>query len=100
MAAIGATRGAVPMHEEPAVSPTASPRWSGNHFIALPIVPPYTAPAPTPPRTYQKYRDWMVGAQLPDPYPPRPTRTPPMAMMTRGPTLSMSNPSTGTTHVS
>src|SRR5205823_13253985 len=54
MAAIGMTVSAEPAPNPAAVSPAASPRRPGNHFTALPIHVPYTAPAPMPPSTAAK----------------------------------------------
>jgi hypothetical protein len=48
MFAMGDTVKAEPAPKPAAVRPAASPRWSGNHFIALPMAVPYTMPAPRP----------------------------------------------------
>src|SRR5262249_18964775 len=50
MLKMGFTVSAEPAPKPAAVNPAASPRYSGNHFRALPIAVPYTMPAPIPER--------------------------------------------------
>ena len=99
MLAIGATVKADPAPKPAAVSPAASPRWSGNHFIARPMAVPYTMPAPIPATAYERYRA-VSDSALPAPTQPRPANTPPSITSSLGPNVSTSQPSKGTSHVS
>src|SRR5581483_5546150 len=99
MLAMGITVSAAPAPKPAAVSPAASPRLSGNHLSALPTQVPYTAPAPIPPITAEKY---SMPSELA--YELRiheiPARMPPTSTTGRGPNRSISQPSTGTSQVS
>src|SRR5712692_5804469 len=99
MLAMGATVNADPAPKPAAVSPAASPRWSGNHFSALPIAVPYTTPAPRPANAYEPYRA-VSDSAFPLPTQPSPARTPPSITRSLGPNLSTSHPSNGTSQVS
>src|SRR4030095_557723 len=99
MLAIGITVTAAPAPKTAAVRPAARPRLSGNHLSALPTQVPYTQPAPTPPITAPAYSigrvsAWEFRTQA------RPARIAPPATTGRGPNLSTSQPSIGTSQVS
>src|SRR5579864_1460104 len=99
MLAIGMTVSAAPAPKPAAVSPAARPRLSGNHLRALPTQVPYTAPAPMPPTTAEKYstpRDVAYEFMTQD----KPARIPPTSTTGRGPNRSINQPSTGTSQVS
>src|SRR5579872_2455873 len=99
MLAIGITVSAAPAPKPAAVKPAARPRLSGNHLSALPTQVPYTAPAPTPPTTAEKYNTpselaYELMTQE------SPARMPPTRTTGRGPNLSIAQPSIGTSQVS
>src|SRR5579864_943701 len=99
MLAIGITVTAAPAPKPAAVRPAARPRRSGNHFNALPTHVPYTPPAPIPAMTADTYSIGKVVAYELMTH-ARPAHTAPPATTGRGPNLSTSQPSTGTSHVS
>src|ERR1700709_45024 len=99
MLAIGTTVIAAPAPKPAAVRPAARPRRSGNHFSALPTQVPYTPPAPIPAMTADTYNIGNVVASEFMPH-ASPAHTAPTATTGRGPNLSTSQPSTGTSHVS
>src|SRR5260370_34923139 len=96
---MGARVKAGPAPNPAAVSPAASPRWSGNHFKALPTAVPYTIPAPIPERAYERYRPESVSA-FPLANQPTPARMPAIITSSLGPNLSTNQPSKGTSQVS
>src|SRR5438874_13398129 len=89
---------AVPPPNPAAMMPDASPRRSLNHFSADPIDPLYTKAAPMPARQYVPY---SIGNEVayPRPAQPRPHSSPAALMNPRGPRRSISQPSSGWTHV-
>src|SRR5665213_3522573 len=95
----GITVTAAPAPNPAEVKPAAKPRRPANHFSAFPMHVPYTIPAPTPATTapaYNTVSEWAFASithAIPE-------RTPPVATMTRGPYLSTSAASNGTSHVS
>src|SRR5580698_6932092 len=99
MLAIGITVIAAPAPKPAAVNPAARPRRSGNHFNALPTHVPYTPPAPIPAITEAVYSSASDVAQEYITH-AMPAHNAPQATTGRGPNLSTSQPSTGTSHVS
>ncbi|MNN33898.1 hypothetical protein D3C81_1476750 [compost metagenome] len=99
MLAIGITVIAAPAPNPAAVSPAASPRLSGNHFSALPTQVPYTPPAPMPAITAAIYNSGSVVAYAFITH-ASPAQIAPPATTGRGPNLSTSQPSSGTSQVS
>src|SRR5450631_710835 len=99
MSAMGTTVSAAPAPNPAAVSPAARPRLSGNHFSALPTQVPYTQPAPMPAMTAAAYSSASeVAYELMTQ--PRAASIAPPAITGRGPNLSTSQPSIGTSQVS
>src|SRR3569833_80733 len=99
MLAIGITVTAAQAPPPAAVRPAARPRRSGNLFNGLPTQVPYTQPAPMPPITAARFSidseaayDSSIQA--------RPTQIAPPATTGRGPNISTSQPSLGTSQVS
>src|ERR1700757_4298448 len=99
MLAIGITVTAAPAPKPAAVKPAARPRLSGNHLSAMPTQVPYTQPAPIPAMTDATYRGERLVAWALMPQ-PSPAHSAPPITTGRGPNLSTSQPSTGTSHVS
>ena len=99
MLEIGITVTAAPAPKPAAVMPAARPRLSGNHLSAVPTHVPYTQPAPTPATTAAMYRCTRLVACASMIQPSAAQIEPPMTTG-RGPNLSTSQPSTGTSQVS
>src|SRR5712692_9795701 len=89
---------AVPPPKPAAMMPAARPRRSRNHLSADPIEPLYTSAAPIPATMYAAYNCVSVWAYPIDAH-PTPHNTPAAVMNGRGPSQSMSQPSSGCTHV-
>src|SRR3569832_2689488 len=99
MLAIGITVTAAPAPKPAAVRPAARPRRSGYHFNALPSQVPYTQPAPMPPITAARF-SIDSDAAYESSIQARPPQLAPPATTGRGPNLSTSQPSIGTSQVS
>src|SRR6266540_4972816 len=98
MLAMNGMNSAVPPPKPAAMMPDARPRRSANHLSADPIEPLYTSAAPTPAQMYAVYNCGSVVADHMYAHPP-PHSTPATVMKRRGPSRSISQPSSGCTHV-
>ncbi|HEY6237329.1 MAG TPA: hypothetical protein VIW69_19665 [Candidatus Elarobacter sp.] len=95
----GITVTAAPAPNPADVRPAAKPRRPANHLSALPMHVPYTMPAPTPATTPPVYSIAKLCAFASITH-AMPASSPPIATMIRGPYLSTSAASNGTSQVS